>query len=570
MKFWYLWDLPRLSREKAAIEAIAAGEDWFELHRWGFFGANFGVAGIITAHGARYPIWLLYPDQFPQVPAWVEPQGDERWSSHQYAQSGVLCLELRPDNWTPAATGADVLRSAHNLLGHENPRGNEGEKTSVPSAHHVGEIHSYVWNANPVLLSAGCHDRIKSGAAQHLRALQWIAQDKVAPILVHDAQDRDSPRPPPGADVKSWRLDVSVHVSANTAPADLGTRRSLLEAGGFDAAVIEQLGDKSVAVVIFAGGPELQVYLLLQEGEPFIQKVYVLSERGGERSGRTPAAEGKRVAVIGAGSVGSKIAESLVRAGVRRFTLVDGDVMLPENLERHVLDWRDVGIRKADALKQRLLQIAPGADIQVVTQNLNWQRSARTHAWQVDQVAGCDLIVDATGDVPTALFLGAIAAANHRPFVSVTVYEGGIGALVVSCVPDRDPPYVAARQAYLVWCEQQGVRPPQASSRPYEAVGDKGAPMVADDAAVTMAAGHGARVILDLLDGNVPGPESAWLLVGFRRAWIFEGHGHTLRMSVGEPVPPAAPTQQDGEMAAFIQPLIEEFLREAQTGQRAG
>src|SRR5262249_51837359 len=157
------------------------------------------------------------------------------------------------------------------------------------------------------------------------------------------------------------------------------------------------------------------------------------------RSGRSGST--KRVAIVGAGSVGSKIAETLVRSGVAAFTLIDGDVMLPGNIERHVLDWRDVGFRKAPGLKRLLLNIAPGADVKVIEQNLNWQRSAERHAWQVDELAACDVIVDATGDAAMALFLGAVAAANERVFVSVEVFEGGIGALVASCVPGRDPPF---------------------------------------------------------------------------------------------------------------------------------
>ena len=41
--------------------------------------------------------------------------------------------------------------------------------------------------------------------------------------------------------------------------------------------------------------------------------------------------------------MGSKLAASLARSGVRRFVLVEEDVLLPENLVRNDLDWRDVG-----------------------------------------------------------------------------------------------------------------------------------------------------------------------------------------------------------------------------------
>jgi hypothetical protein len=233
--------------------------------------------------------------------------------------------------------------------------------------------------------------------------------------------------------------------------------------------------------------------------------------------------------------------------------------MLPANLERHALDWRDVGFRKAHGLKRRLLAIVPGADITVVDQNLNWQRSARTHAWQVETLAACEVIVDATGDPATTLFLGSVAANNRRPFVSVEVFEGGIGALVASCLPMRDPPYAYARAAFLAWCDEGGEPPPMPAPRDYEALASDGTPMVADDAAVTMTAGHTARVILDILDGHPADPESAWLLLGYRKAWRFDGHGHTIRLTVGAPLA-VETAQEDPDARAFVLALAKEYL----------
>ena len=41
-----------------------------------------------------------------------------------------------------------------------------------------------------------------------------------------------------------------------------------------------------------------------------------------------------------------------------------------------------------------------------------------------------------------------------------------------------------------------------------------GVPVIADDAAVTMTAGHAARTILDIVDGHPPPADAAWLLLG--------------------------------------------------------
>jgi len=561
MKFWWLTDSFRLASERRAVEALADQEGWFELSRWRVHEGMLNAEGVILAHGHRYEVLLIYPDQYPGVPAWVEPRSEVRWTRHQYG-AGTLCLELRPDNWVPTASAADVLRSAHNLLVIENPLGQNGER--APSAHHIGQLQAYDWGFNPVLIGRGCLERVRAGIAVDLIALRWMAADGVWPMLVHDAEDRAGPRRPPGPDLRSWRYEIPVFVSTNAVPTGSPDRATLINASGFDPDTAALLA-ASTGLVLFTGQEELVALHLLNEGEPHRRRFFVLPDEAGARSSRRADGAKKRVGVVGAGSVGSKIAESLVRSGISRLNLVDGDVLLPGNLERHVLDWRDVGFRKVHGLKRRLLAISPGADVNVVDDNLNWQRSASTHAWQVASVADCEVIVDATGDPATALFLGAVAHANGRAFLSVEVFEGGIGGLVATCLPDRDPPFAIGRAAFLAWCEAQGGMPPESGPRRYEALAEDGSPVVADDAAVTITAGHAARVVLDILDGRPAPISSAWLLLGYGKAWLFDGHGHTIRLDVrGRSQEPMA--TEDAEGKTFAMDLLTEWLGEGKAG----
>ena len=61
------------------------------------------------------------------------------------------------------------------------------------------------------------------------------------------------------------------------------------------------------------------------------------------------------------------------------------------------------------------------------------------------------------------------------------------------------------------------------------------------------------------------GPEAAWMLVGFGKAWVFDGHGHNIRMSVGDPGEPAQETQ-DAEAKAFVLALAKEHFGADSTG----
>lgn len=342
MTFWWLTQWSRLGQERTTIEALAAAEPWFTLTRWTVHKFRLAAEGVITAHGADYPVRLVYPDSFPDVPAWVEPQDETaKWSHHQYGAGGVLCLELRPDNWRADATGAEVLQSAFNLLYKENPQGS-GDSGIVPSAHNVGSVQAYAWRKPPALIGLSCLRRLLKGQAVDLQALYWQAQSDIWPILLTDQQDRESGSAPMTDDLGSNRTTLPVLVAQSEAPHPQPSSRVEL-LGAFN---LEGSATPSY-VVIVALAPDqavLTIYVCLTPDTVQIRSLVLLPDEAGRRSGRAAAAAQQQVAIIGLGSVGSSVAELLLRSGVRRLVLVDGDVMLPGNLERHTLDWRDVGV----------------------------------------------------------------------------------------------------------------------------------------------------------------------------------------------------------------------------------
>lgn len=72
------------------------------------------------------------------------------------------------------------------------------------------------------------------------------------------------------------------------------------------------------------------------------------------------------VLVVGLGGVGSYAAETLVRSGVGKITVIDGDLVDPTNKNRQLqaLD-STVGLLKANVLKERFLDINPELQITV-------------------------------------------------------------------------------------------------------------------------------------------------------------------------------------------------------------
>lgn len=71
-----------------------------------------------------------------------------------------------------------------------------------------------------------------------------------------------------------------------------------------------------------------------------------------------------RVIIFGVGGVGSWCAESLVRSGVRRLTIVDSDRVCVTNINRQLMATTEtVGRVKVEALKEHLLTVNPAAEI---------------------------------------------------------------------------------------------------------------------------------------------------------------------------------------------------------------
>ena len=85
-----------------------------------------------------------------------------------------------------------------------------------------------------------------------------------------------------------------------------------------------------------------------------------------------------KVLVMGVGGVGSWCAECLIRTGVRQLTIVDADLVQASNINRQLMaTTATIGQVKVDALKERLLQINPNADIHAICKE--WARvSVRT------------------------------------------------------------------------------------------------------------------------------------------------------------------------------------------------
>ena len=83
--------------------------------------------------------------------------------------------------------------------------------------------------------------------------------------------------------------------------------------------------------------------------------------------------ENTRVGLAGAGGLGSNCALNLVRAGFKKLTIVDFDIIDPSNLDRQFYFMDQVGMNKVDALKINLLRINPELELEMINKKIEKQ-----------------------------------------------------------------------------------------------------------------------------------------------------------------------------------------------------
>ena len=86
-----------------------------------------------------------------------------------------------------------------------------------------------------------------------------------------------------------------------------------------------------------------------------------------------PEKDNTRVHIIGCGSVGSTIAENLIRSGVTKITLWDFDKVEAHNMVNQMFRDKDIGRPKVEALKDLLCEINPSAEKDIRLKPNGWQ-----------------------------------------------------------------------------------------------------------------------------------------------------------------------------------------------------
>ena len=130
-----------------------------------------------------------------------------------------------------------------------------------------------------------------------------------------------------------------------------------------------------------------------------------------------------KVAVIGAGGIGSAVIPALAGAGVGQLTIIDDDVVELANLHRQPLfRERDAGYSKADLALQFVQRLNRFVNAKPVQERIDAANAA-------DLLGGHDLVIDGSDNFTTRLAVSDACVAAGIPLISAAAvqFQGQVG-----------------------------------------------------------------------------------------------------------------------------------------------
>jgi molybdopterin/thiamine biosynthesis adenylyltransferase len=556
--------------EHAALSKLAAHDSRFQFETWRQEGTAMVVRGTFIEANYQWPFKVFYPHLFPSVCPYVRPQDVEaRWSSHQFGDGGSLCLEIGPDNWSPMKTGADLLESMARLLVSES-RTEGNEFAEVPSRHEetrgqslIGDFYRFVSIAE---LKAGLAAATESHGpclfGKTLSAEACMVWGKELPI--------GTPLTAPHGLIRGsiltahgyfFKLDFGTEFSQKLSnlPMTYELAELLVQNALGDQArdVLKGLAADTFVVIIF-GFKEPLLFRVSDDGEKRrLKSVPAAEDSEGMRIPSALALKAKEltVAIVGLGSIGSKVALTLARCGFRKFVLVDDDILQPGNVVRHEGTYEDMGAHKVDLVADNIHLICDNEP--KITKHkfrILGQTSPRNYGKCIAALMASDVIIDCTADIEVFQYLGALASEQRRPYYWAEVFAGGIGGIVGSALPNSTPCPSCLRRALIDFLTLQPPAPNRDDQDPYGS-----GPLQADDAAVrTIASLLSSRVVNHVTGDRTDVHDPLWI-VGLVKKWIFGGEADILR--------PRALCDDYSCQLCWVAEITEESLSAEETAQ---
>lgn len=237
--------------------------------------------------------------------------------------------------------------------------------------------------------------------------------------------------PPPRRFAEVFRcLSRSQKKGLTRALADRRRPEPFVASGGVDLILFcwERNSRLDFLVMACAGMNDEMDALALQPG-PTDEMSLIL------RAGRdAPILRPLRATLFGAGALGGHTGTTLSESGIGHLDIVDGDVLLPENVVRHVAGHGRVGTLKVRAVHDVIKEHAPWTEV------TEFPEAARTPARISELISNSDIVIDTTGNDAFVPALAMVAEELGKPLVSGALYRGGKIARVQRQAAAADTP----------------------------------------------------------------------------------------------------------------------------------
>lgn len=102
----------------------------------------------------------------------------------------------------------------------------------------------------------------------------------------------------------------------------------------------------------------------------------------------------KSILVLGCGGVGGYVIESLIRSGIGKIIIVDGDIVDESNINRQIIALEStIGKKKVDVFKDRILDINKDVDVITIDKFIDETNILELFNYDIDYfVDACDTI----------------------------------------------------------------------------------------------------------------------------------------------------------------------------------
>lgn len=121
-----------------------------------------------------------------------------------------------------------------------------------------------------------------------------------------------------------------------------------------------------------------------------------------------------KVSIIGVGGIGCPLSIYLLSSGIKNMQIFDGDIIEKSNLNRQILfSSQDLGKKKTETAKRKLLKINPESKINAINKNLDESN--------YDFLCDSSIVIDTSDNWKTMKLVNEYCVKNSIPLISSSV-----------------------------------------------------------------------------------------------------------------------------------------------------